>query len=81
MFLLKADEAAREMAARGLNQRELARLAGVDPSTISKAMAGRQLQLESVIKIRQALDRLPPLPLPDIESIADPVRRGPKEAA
>src|SRR4051794_30085266 len=75
MYRLRPDELERAMTARGLSQTALAQLAGVHRVTICKALCGRPVQLETAVELQRALDRLPALPLPSLDRIADQAPR------
>lgn len=56
-----------ELNRRGLTQAELASLAGVDPNTITHAVAGRRLQQPILRRIALALQNTPVL---DVDLVA-----------
>jgi transcriptional regulator with XRE-family HTH domain len=51
----------RELARRGMSQRELAVAAGVSEPTVSHAMAGRMVSYLTIRKFARALTVTPPL--------------------
>jgi predicted XRE-type DNA-binding protein len=59
---IRGDTLRRELAARGLDQRGLAKLAGITESTVSHAMNGHTLHAQTVSRIALALERVPRLP-------------------
>ena len=58
-IVIGAAQLQRELAKRGLNQVELARLAGVAPATVTHAIHGRPVTPGTVARIARALLRVP----------------------
>lgn len=54
-------ELAREIALRGLSQKEFAEQAGVGEDTVTRALQGKPLRVKSFGKILIALGKLPAL--------------------
>jgi transcriptional regulator with XRE-family HTH domain len=69
---LNPDHLDRELGARGLDARTLARLAQVSEGTISRARNGRsRLRTTTYLKLVAAIDRVPRLAV-DLTSISHP---------
>ncbi|MDQ6946092.1 MAG: helix-turn-helix transcriptional regulator [Actinomycetota bacterium] len=52
----------REMASRGWNACDLARLAGLSAATLTAALQGRPVSLRTLQKIAVVIARTPPIP-------------------
>jgi transcriptional regulator with XRE-family HTH domain len=59
---INPEQVRKALAVRGLDQKQLAALAGVTPQTISHAMHGRPVSATTLQSIAGALLRLPVLP-------------------
>ena len=75
MPVLDAERLRFEMAIRGLQGGELARMAHLDANTISRALGGRPVTVRTLRRITSALLTQPPLPLAG-EIVAKPAAGG-----
>ncbi|TMC35557.1 MAG: helix-turn-helix transcriptional regulator [Chloroflexi bacterium] len=57
------DRLERELAARGLEAKDLAKLAGVEADTIARARQGGRINRDTLLKIVDALSKVPTHPL------------------
>lgn len=66
---LDGAELRRQLAIRGIGQRELAQVAGVTPSVVSGALHGRPLAPRTVGRLARALAAIEPIPLDRLEAL------------